>query len=170
MPKIFFTMRSNSVEQTKVDWLLKSLKCSICSVAWCEFPRKKLTWETHKSWDPKEKSWDPKTSLGLFGGGWWLVAAFIFTPIFGEMIQFFSYFSIGLKPPTSSIWRIQVFAPITYDLVSFCSQPNNFKSLFWRLLKSGRHWLKGKPSYICAGRISHQEQTQAPGDALSINT
>ena len=51
--------------------LLKSLKCSICSVAWCEFPRKKLTWETQKSWDPKEKSWDPKTSLGLFGGGWW---------------------------------------------------------------------------------------------------
>ena len=31
---------------------------------------------------------------------WWNFKHFIFSPLVGEMIQFYSYFSNGLKPPT----------------------------------------------------------------------
>ena len=34
---------------------------------------------------------------------WWQLKDFLFSPLFGEMIQFDSYFSKGLKPPTSSM-------------------------------------------------------------------
>ena len=46
---------------------------------------------------------DPAACLMKSRSRWWFQIFFIFTPKIGEMIQFDSYFSKGLKPPTSSI-------------------------------------------------------------------
>ena len=52
--------------------------------------------------------------------GWWFQRFFIFTPIFGEMIQFDSYFSDGLKPPTRWCWwsRNPVNSPVEVGRLS----------------------------------------------------
>ena len=38
--------------------------------------------------------------IGITVSRWWWFQIFFFSPLFGEMIQFDSYFSDGLKPPT----------------------------------------------------------------------
>ena len=50
----------------------------------------------------KERRKEIKTSQGrCLGGGF---RYFLFSPLLGEMIQFDSYFSNGLKPPTSCVF------------------------------------------------------------------
>ena len=48
--------------------------------------------------------------------GWWFQTFFIFTPKIGEMIQFDSYFSKGLKPPTSCSFLFFVGFVISFFL------------------------------------------------------
>ena len=48
--------------------------------------------------------------------GWWFQIFFIFTPKIGEDFQFDSYFSDGLKPPTSQ-WFWRTFRTYSWQLV-----------------------------------------------------
>ena len=63
------------------------------------------TWSSGwRCWSGMKCWW---TKILQISYGWWFQICFMFTPIWGKMIQFDSYFSNGLKPPTSSVLVVE---------------------------------------------------------------
>ena len=51
--------------------------------------------------------------------GWWQLKHFLFSPLFGEDSHFDSYFSDGLKPPTSFICILFVRVIYVYYIYTY---------------------------------------------------
>ena len=86
----------------------------------------------------KGKSTKPPMTFG-FKTRWWFQRFFIYTPIPGEMIQFDSYFSNGLKPPSrldgTHFWANLLFCSTYVGDPTYGSHPLIFfsgKKRVWR--------------------------------------
>jgi len=71
---------------------------------------------------------------------WWF-QTFLFSSLFGEMIQFDQYFSDGLKPPTSKDFHRRILQELMMLMVDSFAGENQ-----WRSKLSGGHSLLAKAS------------------------
>ena len=100
------------VESTNQKWWTSPCQIIIAPVS----PTSLTSLTTHpRSFHTRTLSWH--SSLVFFKQltGWWQLKVFLFSSLFGEMIQFDEYFSIGLvQPPTSLLTRHFFFFIVSF--------------------------------------------------------